>query len=91
MNDDLYLYFKGALSDFCIKSDINTGNESISQDMKNKDNKLDSSTNNSFQRNNENTPFKLFESDPELKECWSKLIQSCNEQGNYYYSISFFI
>lgn len=25
------------------------------------------------------SPYKLFESDPELKECWSKIVKSCNE------------
>lgn len=81
------LIFTGALVDFCSNAETSSKQTNLlsSQDkvteIKPATNIPPASIESCFNLNDENSPFRLFEADPELKESWSKLIKSCNENG----------
>jgi len=78
-DDELSNLLDSALDDFCKneKPDSNS-NTPLSQTDTVKES-TDTTNETSSKLSSENSSFQLFESDPQLKECWSQLIKSCNE------------
>lgn len=79
--DELSDLLDSALSDFCknqetVGQNVTPSPSSQAGGATKPTSAVDES---SSKLNKENASFKLFESDPELKECWSKLVKSCNE------------
>lgn len=87
--DELSELLDSALDDFCNSADKSDKTKSSESPQKsvppNKPttgSKL-SANENPFNLNDDNAAFRLFESDPELKECFTNLMKTCNEEvGN---------
>lgn len=79
----------GALDDFCKsaeKSEKTKSSESPQRPVpqnKPATGSKQSANENPFNLNDDNAAFRLFESDPELKECFTNLMKTCNEEGNF--------
>lgn len=81
--------FLGALDDFCKSADKSEKAESSASPQKSVPQKTVPASSKlsaneiPFNINDENAAFRLFDSDPELKECFTNLMKTCNEEGNF--------
>lgn len=77
--------FLGALDDFCKSADKSEKAESSESPQKSAPQKTVPASSklsaNEIPFNDENAAFRLFDSDPELKECFTNLMKTCNEEG----------